>query len=161
MEYTHDQAVANQINVDFDVYRIRTKISKQGSVISKGETILKRDRRTRKRKWETTEDEIKYDQTKLDRAVVAKDQIRTIVRTFRDKVRTEMFPGRKHAPRSKCPQGARAGIGNGGSTQLGCRPRPSPDEERPWKPVVSRRREHWHHWCRPFWTHRGRRSLPR
>lgn len=100
MEYTHEQAVANQINVDFDVYEIRTKISKQGSKISKGETILKRDRRTRKKKWETTEDEIAYDESKLDRAVVAKDQIRTIIRTFRDKVKTEIFPGRKHVPKT-------------------------------------------------------------
>jgi type I restriction enzyme R subunit len=100
MEYSHEQAVANQINVDFDVYQIRTKISKEGSSISKGETILKRDRRTRRKRWETTEDEISYDKDKLDRAVVAKDQIRTVVRTFRDKVKTEIFPGRKHVPKT-------------------------------------------------------------
>ena len=100
MEYGHDHAVADQINVDFDVYKIRTKISKEGSVISKGETILKRDRRTRQRRWETTEDEIEYDESRLDKAVVAKDQIRTIVRTFRDKVKTEIFPGRKHVPKT-------------------------------------------------------------
>lgn len=100
MEYTHEQAVTNQINVDFDVYRIRTKITKKGSFISKGETILKRNRRTRKKRWETTEDEIRYDASKLDRAVVAKDQIRTVIRTFRDKVKTEIFPGRKHVPKT-------------------------------------------------------------
>ncbi|MBW2981749.1 DEAD/DEAH box helicase family protein [Candidatus Woesearchaeota archaeon] len=100
MEYGHEHAVADQVNVDFDVYRIRTKITKGGSVISKGETILKRDKRTRMRRWETTEDEIEYDPTKLDRAVVAKDQIRTIIRTFRDKIRTEIFPGRKHVPKT-------------------------------------------------------------
>jgi len=100
MEYTHEQAVANQINVDFDVYRIRTKITKAGSVISKGETILKRDKRTRRKRWETTEDEIEYDGTKLDRAVVAKDQIRTVIRTFRNKIKTEIFPGRKHVPKT-------------------------------------------------------------
>ncbi len=100
MEYGHEHAVADQVNVDFDVYRIRTKITKGGSVISKGETILKRDKRTRKRRWETTEDEIEYDSNKLDRDVVAKDQIRTVIRTFRDKIKTEIFPGRKHVPKT-------------------------------------------------------------
>jgi len=100
MEYTHEEAVAHQINVDFDVYKIRTKITKKGSVISKGQTILKRDKRTRRKRWETTEDEIEYDSNKLDRAVVSKDQIRTVVRTFRDKIKTEIFPGRKHVPKT-------------------------------------------------------------
>src|SRR3989339_153036 len=63
MEYGHEKAVADQVNVDFDVYRIRTKITKEGSLIPKGETILKRDLRTRRKRWETLEDDIKYDET--------------------------------------------------------------------------------------------------
>ncbi|HIJ02658.1 TPA: restriction endonuclease subunit R, partial [Candidatus Woesearchaeota archaeon] len=55
---------------------------------------------TRRKRWETLEDDIKYDETKLDRAVVSKDQIRTVIRTFRDKVKTEIFPGRKHVPKT-------------------------------------------------------------
>src|SRR5262249_21259847 len=31
MEYTHEEAVADQVNVDFDVYRIRTEITEGGS----------------------------------------------------------------------------------------------------------------------------------
>lgn len=100
MEYGHEKAVADQVNVDFDVYRIRTKITKEGSLIPKGETILKRDIRTRRKRWETLEDDVKYKETELDRAVVAKDQIRTVIRTFRDKVKTEIFPGRKHVPKT-------------------------------------------------------------
>lgn len=100
MEYSHEEAVANQVNVDFDVYTIRTKITKNGSFIPKGETILKRDKRTRRKKWETLADNVKYEGRELDKAVVAKDQIRTVIRTFRDKVKTEIFPGRKHVPKT-------------------------------------------------------------
>ncbi|MBI2572829.1 DEAD/DEAH box helicase family protein [Candidatus Woesearchaeota archaeon] len=100
MEYGHAQAVADQVNVDFDVYRIRTKITKEGSLIPKGETILKRDMRTRRKRWETLDDDVKYNESELDRKVVSKDQIRTVIRTFRDKVRTEIFPGRKHVPKT-------------------------------------------------------------
>jgi len=100
MEYPHEQAVADQVNVDFDVYRIRTQITKSGSVIPKGETILKRDKRTRRKRWTFLEDEVTYGASELDKAVVAKDQIRKVVRTFRDKVKTEIFPGRKHVPKT-------------------------------------------------------------
>ncbi len=100
MEYTHEQAVADQVNVDFTVYNIRTAITSKGSKISKGETILKRDMRTRKKRWETLDDEVEYAPTQLDKAVVAKDQIRKIIRTFKEKVFTEIFPGRKYVPKT-------------------------------------------------------------
>ena len=36
MEYNHEQAVADGVNVGFDVYRIRTAISEQGSTVEAG-----------------------------------------------------------------------------------------------------------------------------
>ena len=53
MEYTHDEAVADQVNVDFDVYRIRTEITEQGSTIDAGLVTAFRDRQTRRLRWET------------------------------------------------------------------------------------------------------------
>ena len=41
-----------------------------------------------------------YDASDLDRDVVAPDQIRTVLATFRDKVFTEMFPGRTDLPKT-------------------------------------------------------------
>ena len=35
-EYTYPQSVADNVNVDFDIYRIRTQISEQGSTIEAG-----------------------------------------------------------------------------------------------------------------------------
>jgi type I restriction enzyme R subunit len=102
MEYGHEEAVADNVNVDFEVYKIRTKISEEGSVIeAAAEPVVgKRDTRTRKVRWEASDEPIAYDAQKLDRAVVAPDQIRTIVRTFRDRVCTEIFPGREHVPKT-------------------------------------------------------------
>ncbi|MBU4501376.1 MAG: DEAD/DEAH box helicase family protein [Nanoarchaeota archaeon] len=100
MEYTHEEAVANQVNVDFSVYKIQTKITQEGSEISAGETVQKRDLRTRRKRWETLSDTVAYTPKQLDRSVVAKDQIRTIIRTFKEKVKTEIFPGRKHVPKT-------------------------------------------------------------
>src|SRR5690606_22054082 len=38
--------------------------------------------------------------TALDRDIVAPDQIRTVIRTFRDKLFTEIFPGRTEVPKT-------------------------------------------------------------
>ncbi|MFN9970284.1 MAG: DEAD/DEAH box helicase family protein, partial [Phycisphaerae bacterium] len=102
MEYGHEQAVADGVNVDFEVYRIRTKITEQGGAIASNiEPVLgKRDRRSRKVRWEAPDEPVTYTPTELDRAVVARDQIRTFVRTFRDRLFTEIFPGRTEVPKT-------------------------------------------------------------
>lgn len=99
-EYTYEQSVIDEVNVDFNVYRIETEITGSGSTIEKGEWAKVRDRLTRAEAFQELEDELTYDPAKLDKAVVAKDQIRTVIRTFRDKLLTEIFPGRKEVPKT-------------------------------------------------------------
>ena len=102
MEYGHEQAVVDGVNVDFEIYKVRTKITDGGSTIEAedGTMIGLRDRRTRKVRWETPDDAVSYASSDLDRNVVAKDQIRLIVRTFRDKVLKETFRDRKEVPKT-------------------------------------------------------------
>jgi type I restriction enzyme R subunit len=99
MEYNHEQAVADGVNVDFDVYRIDTRITGQGSLVEAGLVTKFRDRLTREVRLEKLDADVAYDPTELDRKVVAKDQLRTIVRTFRDRL-AEIFPGRDHVPKT-------------------------------------------------------------
>jgi type I restriction enzyme R subunit len=99
-EYTHEQAVADGVNVDFDVYRIRTEISEKGSTIEAGLVTAFRDRATRKVRWESVDEEIEYRAPELDKAVVAKDQIRTVIRTFKENLFTDIFPGRTDVPKT-------------------------------------------------------------
>ena len=100
MEYTHERAVADGVNVDGDIYRIQTEITENGSTIESGDVIGKRNKLTRKERWERTEEPIKYSGTQLDRDVVAEDQIRTVIQVFRDKLFTEIFKGRKEVPKT-------------------------------------------------------------
>jgi type I restriction enzyme R subunit len=102
MEYPHAQAVADGVNCDFDVYRIRTKITGQGSTIEAGPgtVVGYRDRSTRKTRWEAPDEDVSYAASDLDRNVVAIDQIRLIVQTFRDKVLKETFPDRTEVPKT-------------------------------------------------------------
>jgi type I site-specific restriction endonuclease len=100
MEYNHEKAVADGVNVNYDVYRIDTEITSRGSKIDAGFYVDKRDRQTRKKRWEQLDDEFQYEAGQLDRDVVAKDQIRTVLQTFRDKLFTEIFPGRTDVPKT-------------------------------------------------------------
>lgn len=102
MEYDHARAVADGVNVDFEVYNIRTKITAQGSTVeAHPDTMLGyRDRQTRALRWESPDEDLSYDPNELDRRVVARDQIRTIIRTFRDRLPVDIFPGRKEVPKT-------------------------------------------------------------
>ncbi|MCK4467796.1 MAG: DEAD/DEAH box helicase family protein, partial [Desulfobacterales bacterium] len=100
MEYGHEEAVADGVNVNYDVYRIRTEITEQGSIVDAGYYIDRRDRETREVRWEQLDEDLEYNEKQLDRDVVAVDQIRTVIRTFRDKLFTEIFPGRTEVPKT-------------------------------------------------------------
>ena len=100
MEYNHEQAVADGVNVDFDTYRIRTAITEQGATVDAGYYVDRRDRLTRKVRWEQLEEDLTYAPNQLDRDVVAEDQIRTVTQTFRDKLFTEIFPTRRDVPKT-------------------------------------------------------------
>jgi type I restriction enzyme R subunit len=100
MEYNHERAVADGVNVGYDPYRIKTEITEQGGKVEAGFYVDRRDKLTRKTRWEQLDDDLVYEKTALDRSVVAPDQIRTIVRTFKEKLGTELFPGRTEVPKT-------------------------------------------------------------
>ena len=99
-EYTYPQSVADGVNVDFDLYRIRTRISEQGSHIDAGTVVPKVDRRTRVQRLEQLDEDLEYTSRQLDRAVTADSQIRLVLETFRDRLFTEIFPGRSTVPKT-------------------------------------------------------------
>ncbi|MDQ2695133.1 MAG: DEAD/DEAH box helicase family protein, partial [Pseudomonadota bacterium] len=102
MEYPHERAVADGVNVDYDVYRIRTRITAEGATVEAGPGVVlgRRDRRTRTVRWSAPDEDLSYTAADLDRDVVARDQIRTVVRAFRDRLFTEIFPGRRTVPKT-------------------------------------------------------------
>jgi type I restriction enzyme R subunit len=98
-EYGHDRAVADGVNVGYDVYRIQTEITKKGSKVKAGYYIDKRDKLTRELRWEQLDEDLEYAPVQLDRDVVAQDQIRTVTRTFKEKL-PAIFPGRSEVPKT-------------------------------------------------------------
>ncbi|MDE2617144.1 MAG: DEAD/DEAH box helicase family protein [Burkholderiales bacterium] len=100
MEYNHAQAVADGVNVNYDVYRIKTEVTEAGAKVDKGYWLETMDRATRRRAaWQLDED-FAYDPAELDRAVQTPDQIRTVVRTLRDRWQSDLFPQREELPKT-------------------------------------------------------------
>ena len=98
-EYNHERAVADGVNVGNEVYVIETRVTKEGGVVAAEQVVEKRERVTRRKRWEVQDEEVTYTTRDLDRDVVNPDQIRTVIRTFREKLPV-IFPGRKEVPKT-------------------------------------------------------------
>jgi len=98
-EYTHEQAVLDNVNVGREgTYIIETeKGTKGGQILS--QTVEKRDRLSRKRRWEQSDEDIDYSPTQLDRDIVNPSQIRMVIREFKNKWQS-MFSGREELPKT-------------------------------------------------------------
>jgi type I restriction enzyme R subunit len=101
-EYTHTHAVRDRVNVPFQVYEVRTRVTAAGaSLVADRETVVgKRHRQTRELRWQALDEDLEYSGTQLDRSVVVPDQIRTVVREIRQKMFTDIFPGRREIPKT-------------------------------------------------------------
>lgn len=102
-EYTHEQAVIDDVNVGRQgTYVIETEIGKNGASIAKdlAQTIQIRERLSRKKRWMQLDEDIEYKPSQLDTDIVNPSQIRSVIRLFKEKVMTEMFPGRKEVPKT-------------------------------------------------------------
>jgi len=99
-EYTHEMAVADGVNVGYDIFVIETQTTRQGGNIAAFEYVDFRDRLTRRMRWDQLDEEVHYSQTQLDKDVVNPSQIRTILKAYKDKLFKEIFPGRKEVPKT-------------------------------------------------------------
>ena len=98
-DYSHEKAVADGVNVGNEVYTIETEITQNGTRLVAKQQVEKREKLTRKRRWEQQDEDEAYSAKQLDDAIVVPDQIRTIIRAFRDKL-PEIFPGRTEVPKT-------------------------------------------------------------
>jgi type I restriction enzyme, R subunit len=92
-DYGYQKAVEDGVLVPYNVFEIETKITKQGSKISIGEYIDRREKLTRKKFWNQLDEEVEYSNKQLDDKVVNPNQIRLIIQAVRDQLPV-MFPDR-------------------------------------------------------------------
>ena len=98
-EYSREQAIVDNVNVGEDVFLIETNITKNGAHIMK-QMIEYRSRETRAKRWKEMDEDMEYISTQLDKDIVNPDQIRTVIRTFKERLFTQLFPDRKIVPKT-------------------------------------------------------------
>lgn len=98
-EYDHEKAVADGVNVGNEIFVIETEKTQQGGRITAKQQVEKRERTTRRKRWETQDEDEAYTSKQLDRNIVNPDQIRTVICTFKDAL-PSIFPGRKEVPKT-------------------------------------------------------------
>lgn len=93
-QYTYEQSVIDGVNVPYDVYTIETDISTKGSVVKAGWYVDRRDKLTRKKRWQQEDEDTQYVRNDLDKKVVNVSQIRNIVKEYKRALKYEIFPNR-------------------------------------------------------------------
>jgi type I restriction enzyme R subunit len=99
-QYPFERSVADGVNVDFEVWRIRTDVGERGGTIPAGFAIPHRDKATRRRRFAALHDDRPYAPAELNRAVENPNQIRTVLEAYRDGLPTQLFPGRQEVPKT-------------------------------------------------------------
>src|SRR6267154_906010 len=111
MEYGHEHAVTDNVNVPYDVYKIDTEITSAGSRVEKGFYVDKRDRLTRKVRWEQLDEDLAYQPNELDRAVVVPDRTvvpKTLIFAKDDSPKSKSSPAAKRYQISRATSSTRS-----------------------------------------------------
>ncbi len=98
-EYSREQAIIDGVNVGEDVFLIETDVTKNGAHIMK-QQIEYRDRLTRAKRWKQMDEDLDYTASSMDRDVVNPSQIRTVIRSFKENLFTQLFPHRREVPKT-------------------------------------------------------------
>lgn len=94
-EYPYERSVADGVNVGYEIFRIRTKVTEEGGKLEGASfEIPVRDRRTRAIRYKKLDEDLEYTKKELDRSVTNPNQIRTIIECYKNRLFTELFTGR-------------------------------------------------------------------
>ena len=98
-EYSHEMAIADGVNVGYEVYTIDTKLSQKGAKLKAKQYVDIRNKLSRKKRWEQLDEDLEYSKKQLDKEVVNPSQIRNISRAFKNSL-PEIFPNRTEIPKT-------------------------------------------------------------
>ncbi len=93
-EYPYEQSVVDGVNVGFEVFRIKTRVSDKGGAVDASYVVPVRDRRTRAIRYKQLDADLPYTKQELDNSVTVPNQIRAVLQCYKDRLFTELFPGR-------------------------------------------------------------------
>ena len=91
INYTLEKSIIDGVNVDYRIYRIKTRETADGGAIREGQKVKQITRYTGKVEQISTRESRNYTREELNRSIVNPAQIKLILETYRDAVYTEMF----------------------------------------------------------------------
>ncbi|MGH3961800.1 MAG: DEAD/DEAH box helicase family protein [Pseudonocardiaceae bacterium] len=98
-QYTYRAAVADGVNVDFEIMRIHTQVGEHGGSIPAHTPVRIMDLHTRRERYEQLDTALDYSGEQIGRAVMNPSQIRTAIQAFAEGW-PEYFPQREHVPKT-------------------------------------------------------------
>ncbi len=94
VNYTLEKSIADGINIDYRIYRIKTQATEGGGAIKDGENVTQITKYSGKIEDVKISEEKIYTSTELNRSIVNPSQIKLILETYRDAIYTELYPER-------------------------------------------------------------------
>lgn len=94
-EYTLEQSINDDINVQPFFYSIKTELSAHGGHIQHGETVQVTSNYTGVTKVKTAQEPQAFAASELNRSIEAPEQIRTILQEYKDVVFAKLYPERQ------------------------------------------------------------------
>ena len=94
-KYTYDKSVINGENVPFRVYRIATRTTDNGGIIKKGTEVVELTHKTGEKEKVKIKKDIEFTNEALDRSVVDINQIKTVIKAYKDAIYNDLYPNRE------------------------------------------------------------------
>lgn len=93
--YTLEKSIVDGVNVDCRIYRIKTEVSEYGGLIKKGERVLEYANFTGEQEQILNENPAPYGTAELNRSIINPEQIRTVLRAYKDAIYGDLYPERR------------------------------------------------------------------
>ena len=94
-KYSYDDSVVDGVNVPSRVYRIATEVTEHGGIIEEGSEVAEMTHNTGGINYYVTDVNIGYNAGALDRSVINTDQIKTVLKAYKDAIYTDLYPERE------------------------------------------------------------------
>lgn len=98
-KYSHQDAVADGVNVGSEVYLIETQVTQHGGQLKAMQPVQFRNRLTQKKSWQQQDQDEAYSAKQLDVNIVNPSQINTVIETFKSSL-PRVFPNRIEVPKT-------------------------------------------------------------
>ena len=91
VNYTLEKSIIDGVNVDYRVYRIKTKATEEGGAIREGDKLERLTRYTGAVQQISNRETKNYTSNELNRSIINPAQIKLILQTYKDAVYRDMF----------------------------------------------------------------------